>query len=286
MSRVSPRPFWRRGAPVLAAAAIAVAALVPLQAASGESPTAVRTADAAKPTIVLVHGAWADSSSFAPVTMILQNKGYNVVVPPNPLRGLSGDAAYIAAYLQQATTGPVVLVGHSYGGAVITNAALADPDVKALVYVAAFAPAEGEAVGQIIGASESALNVPDPATVFNFVAYPGAQNGDVDVYLKPETFTQYFAPDVPPTVRAVLAAGQKPSAFVTNVEPSGAPAWAALPSWWALPSEDQVIPAETQRAMAERAGSHVTEIKSGHLPMITKPVQVSRVIEEAVQSLH
>ncbi len=167
----------------------------------------------------------------------------------------------LAAYLQQATTGPIVLVGHSYGGAVITNAALADPDVQALVYVDAFAPAEGETVGQIIGASTSALNVPDPTTVFNFVAYPGAVGGDVDVYLKQDTFDNYFAQDVPPAVRAVLSAGQKPSAFLTNLEPSGPPAWASLPSWYVLGTEDLVIPPDTQREQAERAGS--TSPKSG-----------------------
>lgn len=246
----------------------------------------MRAADASKPTIVLVHGAWADSSSWAPVTAILQNQGYNVLVPPNPLRSLSGDSAYIAAYLQQATTGPVVLVGHSYGGAVITNAALADPDVQALVYVDAFAPAEGEAVGQIVGASTSALNVPDPTTVFNFVAYPGAVNDDVDVYLKDETFADYFAQDVPPAVRAVLAAGQKPAAFFTNLEPSGPPAWASLPSWYVLGTQDLVIPPDTQRAQAERAGSHITEVKAGHLPMISKPLGVVKVIQEAADTVH
>jgi pimeloyl-ACP methyl ester carboxylesterase len=286
MSRARARSLWRRGASVLAAAAIALVAFVPLQAASGDAPTAVRAADASKPTIVLVHGAWADSGSWAPVTAILQNHGYHVLVPPNPLRSLSGDSAYIAAYLQQATTGPVLLVGHSYGGAVITNAALADPDVKALVYVDAFAPAEGEAVGQIIGASTSALNVPDPTTVFNFVAYPGAQNDDVDVYLKQETFDTYFAPDIPPAIRSVLAAGQKPSAFFTNLEPSGPPAWASLPSWYVLGTQDQIIPPDTQRQQAERAGSTIVEVKAGHVAMISKPLGVAKVIEEAAHSIH
>jgi pimeloyl-ACP methyl ester carboxylesterase len=286
MSQVARRPFWRRGASVLAAAVVATVALIPLQAASGDAPTAVRAADAGKPTIVLVHGSWADSSSWAPVTAILQNQGYHVLVPPNPLRSLSGDAAYIAAFLQQATTGPVILVGHSYGGAVVTNAALADPDVEAIVYVDAFAPAEGEAVGQILGSSTSALNVPDPTTVFNFVAYPGAVNDDVDVYLKPETFNNYFAQDVPPAIRAVLAAGQKPAAFFTNLEASGPPAWASLPSWYVLGTQDLVIPPDTQRAQAERAGSTIVEVKSGHLPMITKPLVVAKVIQQAAHSVH
>ncbi|HYI33460.1 MAG TPA: alpha/beta hydrolase [Glaciibacter sp.] len=286
MSRESSRPFWRRGASLIAAAAIVTAALIPVHAASGGAPTAAPTADATKPTIVLVHGSWADSSSFAPVTMILQNQGYNVVVPPNPLRGLHSDSAYLAAYLQQATTGPLLLVGHSYGGAVITNAAHADPDVLGLVFIDAFAPVEGETTGSIIAGSTSVLNVPDPTTVFNAVAYPGAEHGDVDLYLKPEVFHNSFAQDVPPSVRAVLAAGQRPAAFFTNIDPSGPPAWATLPSWYILGTLDQVIPPKTQREQAERAGSTIVEVRAGHLPMISAPLQVTRVIERAANSVH
>jgi pimeloyl-ACP methyl ester carboxylesterase len=285
MSHKSSRPSWRRGASVLAAAAIAVAAFVPVQAASGDSPSAVRAADAEKPTIVMVHGLWADGSSFAPVTAILQEKGYNVLVPPNPQRGLLGDSAYVAAYLQQATTGPLIVVGHSYGGAVITNAANADPDVKGLVYIDAFAPAEGQSVGSIAGNSESVLNVADPTTVFNIVAYPGAVNGDVDLYLKPELFHESFVPDVPPALRNVLAVSQRPAANFTNVEPSGPPAWATLPSWYVLGTQDEIIPAKTQREQAEQAGSTIVEVKAGHVPMLSKPLQVARVIEEAARSV-
>lgn len=285
VSRGPVRHLWRRVALTVAAGVLGALAFGPLQPASGDEPRTSRASEAAKPTIVLIHGAFADASSWAPVTARLQDSGYHVVAPPNPLRGLTADATYIAAYLKQATTGPVVLVGHSYGGAVITNAALADPDVRALVYVDAFAPAEGEAVAQIIGNSASALNVPDPTTIFNFVAYPGAQGGDVDVYLKGDTFNRSFAQDVRPDVRAVLAAGQKPAAFVTNVQPSGPPAWKELPSWYVLGTEDKVIPPATQRAMAERAGSKITEVSSGHLPMITKSESVAKVIQEAARSI-
>ncbi len=178
-----------------------------------------------------------------------------------------------------------MLVGHSYGGAVITNAAHADPDVQALVFVNAFALAEGEAVGQIIGSSTSALNVPDPTTVFNAVVYPGAQHGDVDLYLKPEVFNTAFAQDITPAMRAVLLAGPKPSAFVTNVEPSGPPAWATLPSWFLIGTQDRIIPPDAQRAMAERAGSDITEINASHLAPISKPLSVAKVINEAAQSV-
>ena len=139
--------------------------------------------DATKPTIVLVHGAWADGSSWDAVTRALQADGYTVLVPPNLLRGLADDAAYLAAFLAQRTSGPVVLVGHSYGGAVITNAATSAPNVAALVYVNAFIPDEGETVVQILDGSGSALAVEDPTTIFDFVAYPGAPEGVVEVFL-------------------------------------------------------------------------------------------------------
>jgi pimeloyl-ACP methyl ester carboxylesterase len=284
MFREPARSIWRKGAAVLAAGAIAVAAFAPLQAASGTSPTAARAADATKPTIVLVHGSYADAGSWAAVTAILQNKGYHVVVPAVPLRSLIGDSEYLAAYLQQATEGPLVLVGHSYGGALISNVGLADPDVKSLVFVEGFAPDEGETLGDILGPSDSALNVADPTTIFDLVSYPGAENGDMDVYLKEDFFNEHFAPDVPPAIRAVLAAGQRPATMLTGMQPAGPPAWKTLPSWFVIGTEDQAIPAETQRAMAERAGGKVTEVKAGHLSMVVKPVAVSRVIEEAARA--
>src|SRR3954451_16210274 len=149
---------------------------------------------AAKPTIVLIHGAWADASSFAPVTEKLQRDGYTVLNAPNPLRGLANDAANVSAFVNQATTGPVVLVGHSYGGSVITDAATSTPRVKALVYIDAYAPTKGESVLALTGAEAgSALAVPDPSTVLNFVRYPGAPKGDVDTYIKPELFKSFFA---------------------------------------------------------------------------------------------
>lgn len=286
MSTAPLRSFWRKGAALLAAAAVATLALTPLQAASGDSPTTVREADSSKPTIVLVHGSYADAQSWAPVTAILQNRGYNVLVPAIPLRSLIGDSEYLAAYLQQFTTGPLVLVGHSYGGAVITNAGLADPDVKGLVYVEGLAPKEGETIGDIIGASKSVLNVPDPSTVFDVVSYDNAQGGDVDMYLKPEVFNEHFAPDLPAPIRAVLGAGQRPQTMSAGMEPSGPPAWASLPSRWVIGTLDEAIPPETQWAMAERAGSKVTEVKAGHLSMVSKPLTVARVIEKAAHEFH
>ena len=169
---------------------IVVAIAVPVQAATRStslaawrSPHAPYTPHA-KPTIVLEHGAWADASSWSRVVKLLQADGYTVDAPPNPLRGLSTDTETLSDYLST-IAGPIVLVGHSYGGAVITDAATGNPNVKALVYIDAFAPAEGETLQQLVGAQPgSALAVADPTTVFNLVPYPNAPAGDVDTYLK------------------------------------------------------------------------------------------------------
>src|SRR5438046_446553 len=169
-------------------------------------------ANMVKPSIVLVHGAWADGSSWSRVVGLLQVQGYTVYVPPNPLRGLASDSAYIASFLQS-ITGPIILVGHSYGGAVITNAATGNPNVKALVYVDAFAPDEGESLASLSsvppppGQSPSCL-AGDPTKVLNFVPLTG---GDVDLYVKPSLFPSCFANDLPPNEGAVLASTKRPS---------------------------------------------------------------------------
>lgn len=284
MSVEHPARVMRRGAVLLAAAAVTAAAFLPVHAASGDAPSRVGAADSSRPTIVLVHGSYADAGSWAAVTAVLQSKGFHVVVPAIPLRSLTGDSDYLAAYLQQATDGPLVLVGHSYGGALISNVGLADPDVQGLVFVEGFAPAEGETLNDILGPSDSALNVADPTTIFDLVAYPGAVDGDMDVYLKETFFNEHFAQDVPPTIRAVLAAGQRPASMLTGTQPAGAPAWETLPSWFVIGTEDDAIPADVQRAMAARAGGTVTEVKAGHLSMVVRPLTVARVIEEAAQS--
>lgn len=277
--------FTRRRAHRLVAILGAVALTAVISVAPFESATATGTRPV-RPTIVLVHGAWADSSSFAPVTALLQRAGYTVLVPPNPLRGLTSDSAYLSSFIAQQTAGPVVLVGHSYGGTVITNAALADPDVKALVYVDAFMPDQGESLASIIGGSTSALKVPDPTTVFTINAYPGGPAGDADVYLKQSTFNTYFAQDLPAAVRNVLSAGQLPITLAALSEPSGVPAWKTLPSWDVVGTTDMVLPKATQLAMAARAGSEITKVDSSHLAMYSKPRQVTEVIEKAAQSLN
>ena len=238
-----------------------------------------------KPTIVLVHGAWADAASWNAVIPPLQAEGFLVLAPPNELRGLESDAAYIGSFLAQRTAGPVVLVGHSYGGAVITNAALKGGDVKALVYVDAFIPDEGETVVGLLEGSGSALAVADPTTVLDFAAYPGAPDGIFDAYLKPATVHEAFAQDLPEADRALIAATQRPASLLANVQPSGAPAWKSIPSWAVLATEDWVIPIELKRRIAERAGATVTEVEASHVALVSHPAGTLEGIRAAVASL-
>ncbi len=224
-----------------------------------------------KPTIVLVHGAWADASSWNAVATSLQSDGYTVLAPPNLLRNVTIDAPYITSFIAQATTGPVVLVGHSYGGFVITNAAVGADTVKALVYVDAFIPDEGEFVFQILGGSGSALDVPDPTTVLDLRGYPGAPEGDVEAFLKPDTVHNSFAQDLSEADRWLIVAGQRPITLSANTTPSGPGAWKNLPSWAVIGTEDRVIVPATQRSMAERAGATITEAPGSHVSMVSHP---------------
>lgn len=285
MKNTSPTRRWRLAGASIAALTCLAAIGIPTAASMAAAPTPQRTAAVsaaklkAKPTIVLVHGAWADESSFAPVTKRLQADGYKVLAAPNPLRSLSSDAAYLDAFLEQRTHGPVILVGHSYGGEVITDAALADPDVKGLVYIDAFVPAEGESVFSLLAKTGGV----DPSKLFDAVAYPGAPAGDVDLYIKTAIFGQVFANGVSATKAAQLAAGQEPITLRALSEPSGKPAWTTLPSWYVLGTADNVIPPTLQRFMAKRAHSHITRVRSGHLAMLTHPATVAQVIETAAK---
>jgi pimeloyl-ACP methyl ester carboxylesterase len=242
-----------------------------------------------KPTIVLVHGAWADASSWDNVLPVLQHEGYTVDAPPNPLRGLSSDSAYLASYLST-ISGPIVLVGHSYGGAVITNAAYGNPNVKALVYVDAFEPAQGETLEQLTFSKPGSCLAGggDLSNVFNFGVDPSQPTGDYDLYLKIAPGTDYagfdacFATDVPPAEAAVLGAVQRPLALDAFTTPSGPPAWATIPSWAVIGTQDQAIPPAELMFMAQRANSQVTYVNAGHLSMITQPGAVAKVINEAV----
>jgi pimeloyl-ACP methyl ester carboxylesterase len=237
----------------------------------------------AKPTVVLVHGAWADSGSWDQVAAHLQRQGYTVVAFPNPLRGLPDDSAYLAAFLET-ISGPSVLVGHSYGGAVITNAATGNPGVKALVYVDAFIPAQGETIAQLVGAQPGSCVADDPTQIFDLVPYPGAPPGAVDAYVKQRVFPSCFANDLPARKAAVLAATQRPASTVILGQPSGPPAWAEIPSWALVGTIDRVIPPATQLFMAERAGARIVKVKASHLPMVSHPGAVARLIVAAARS--
>jgi pimeloyl-ACP methyl ester carboxylesterase len=237
-----------------------------------------------KPTIVLVHGAWADGSSWNTVAAELQKQGFTVLVPPNLLHGVESDAAYVASFIAQRTTGPVVLVGHSYGGFVITNAKVTD-DVKALVYVDAFIPDEGEFVFQLLGGSGSALAVEDPTTVLDLVGYPGAPEGDVEAFLKPETVHGSFAQDLPEADRNLIVASQRPITLGANTAPSGAPSWKGRPVWAVVGTEDKVIPPALLRTMAERANATITEVAASHVSMVSHPEVALAAILAAVEAV-
>jgi pimeloyl-ACP methyl ester carboxylesterase len=236
----------------------------------------------AQPTIVLVHGAWADASSWNAVASHLQSENFTVLAPTNLLRGVATDAPYIASFLAQRTSGPVVLVGHSYGGFVITNAATGGGDVKALVYIDAFAPAEGETTFQILGGSGSALDVPDPTTVLDLAGYPGAPEGDVEAFLKPDTVHQSFAQDLPEADRWLIAAEQRPLTLSANTTPSLTAAWRTIPSWTVVGTEDRIIPPDAQRRMAKRAGATTTEVAASHVSMVSQPQATIDAILAAV----
>src|SRR4249919_2377463 len=238
-----------------------------------------------KPTIVLVHGAWADASSWNAVSGALRGEGLTVLSPPNLLRGVGTDAAYISSFVAQRTSGPVVLVGHSYGGFVITNAATEGGDVRALVYVDAFVPDEGETVFEILGGSGSALAVPDPTTVLDLVGYPGSPEGDVDAFLKPATVHESFAQDLSEADRWLIVASQRPIALGANIAPTEAAAWKTIPSWAVVGTEDLVIPPATQRSMAERAGATITEVAGSHVSMVSHPQASIDAILAAVAAI-
>jgi pimeloyl-ACP methyl ester carboxylesterase len=241
------------------------------------------------PTIVLEHGAWADASSWNGVIRRLEADGYTVDAPPNPLRGLAYDSSYLSDYLAT-ISGPIILVGHSYGGAVITNAATGNPNVKALVYVDAFIPAQGESLLQLVAAQPGSCLAGNPADVFNLVPYPGAPAGDADTYLQTAPdgtypgFAKCFANGLPASKAAVLAATQRPLAFNAAEAPSGVPAWLTIPSWSVIGTADRALPPTEQLFSSQRANAHITQINAGHLSMISDPGAVTRVIVDAVNA--
>jgi pimeloyl-ACP methyl ester carboxylesterase len=230
-----------------------------------------------KPTIVLVHGAFADGASWNPVIERLQRRGFTAVAVANPLRGVSSDAEALDARLA-AIDGPVVLVGHSYGGAVITNVKARAPKVKALVYVAAFAPAKGEAAAALAGKYPG-------STLGETLAPVPLPDGSNDLYIKPALFRQQFAADVPARQAALMAATQRPIRDAALNEASGEPAWANVPSWFVLAGADKNIPLQAQKFMAGRAGSRATVTVKGasHAVAVSRPDTVAELITRAAR---
>jgi pimeloyl-ACP methyl ester carboxylesterase len=256
----------------LVSVAAAGLVLAGLATATPAMSAAASTSHGPKPTVVLVHGAWADGSSWSGVTELLQKDGYTVDVVPNPLRGVATDSAYLADYLAT-VDGPVVLAAHSYGGFLISNAAVGNANVKALVYVDAYVPAKGDSLESL---SEYAPGSQVGPAAFNFVG--------PDTYIKPELFPGIFANDEPKKAAAVRASSQRPLALSAITEPSGDPAWTSIPVWDVVGTLDNVIPPATQRFMAERAKAHITTIKAAHLSMVSQPEKVERVILDAART--
>jgi len=238
-----------------------------------------------KLTIVLVHGAWADGYSWIKVIQPLQAAGHDVVTLPNTLRGAAADAAVIRSYLDT-IDGPVVLVAHSYGGFVITNAAKGAANVKALVYVDAFIPDEGQNAA-VLASQASVLTaaLSDPTKVFKLVPIPGAPPDVLDTYLLPQVVTGSFANDVSAEEAKLIHATQRPASLAGLLEPSGPPAWKDIPAWAIIGKQDRIIPPEAQRAMAKNAGARITEVDASHVSMVSHPQIVVEVIEEALQEV-
>jgi pimeloyl-ACP methyl ester carboxylesterase len=233
------------------------------------------------PTIVAVHGAFADGASFAPVTRLLLDAGHDVRVPANPNRGLVTDAAYIKRFVEQ-IDGPVLLVGHSYGGAVITVAGTAD-NVVGLVYVAGYALEEGETLGQLQGGFPDS----DLATALVYTPFPlpdGSEGTDVSVAIEP--FPRIFAEGVDPRTAEVLAHSQRPLAANAFTEAASAAAWKTKPSWGIVPTEDHTINPDVERFGYQRAGMTVTEVQGApHLVMHQDPKAVVDVVEQALAAV-
>jgi pimeloyl-ACP methyl ester carboxylesterase len=280
--RAHPRP--RRALKALAGVA-GVAALLTACSSSATTPAQpTSVAPATGITVVLVHGAWAGTSSWDGEVTALEQKGYDVRAIANPLQNLTTDAASVASFLHT-VKGPVVLVGHSYGGAVITEAAVSSPNVKALVYVDAAAPDVGETNGSLSGA-DSVLKQRPAAQLFDEVPEPGAPAGVTDLYLKKDVFIQDFGNDLPADVATRLWASQRVASTAAFDTPATAAAWKTIPSWYFISSGDRIITATSETAMAQRAHSHITDFPGGsHLTLISHPDAVTAVIESAAESL-
>jgi pimeloyl-ACP methyl ester carboxylesterase len=284
--------FHRRTLPVaVAATAVVLAAGVTTLASAAPAhhttpTTAAPTASAPKPTIVLVNGAWSDSASWSGVVKRLQDAGYPVAAPPTALRSLSGDAAYLASYLKT-VQGPVVLVGQSYGGSVITDAATGDASVRALVYISAFAPDVGESAAALTAKFPGTHITDDPTaavpTALSPVPFTQADGSTgIDLYAKADQYRDVFLSNrLDSAESSEIAATQSPVTAAALGDPSGQPAWKTVPSWYLVSDDDHLIPPAAERFMAARAHAHTIEADTPHAAQVTNPGIVTSLIEQA-----
>ena len=228
-------------------------------------------------TVVMVHGAFADSSSWAGVIERLQQRGVQVMAAANPLRGIADDSAYVASVFDQ-IPGPVLAVGHSYGGAVISNAATDAENVVGLVFVSAFVPDEGEVLMEVVGTSKDSVL----GTALVPHQYPTGTGTATEFSIDPAKVRDAFAGDLSDEQAALIGAVQRPVSEAGFSEPFGVPAWRTLPSWAVVASGDKAAGADVVRAHAERAGAEITEIDGSHVIMISRPEVVAEVIEAAI----
>lgn len=241
---------------------------------------AMPATDATKPTVMLVHGAFADSSSWNGVIALLKSDGYSVIAAANPLRGLQADAEYLRSVLDS-VNGPIVIAGHSYGGTVMSEAADGHPQVTALVYVASFSPEEGESTGELaakfpgneLGAALSAV----PFTTAD------GQNA-TDLYIQQDKFREVFAADVPHDVAELMAVTQRPIVAGALEEKATHTAWKTIPTWNLVTVQDLAVPVQSQRFMAQRAKSHTVEVDASHAVTISQPGAVARLIDDAARA--
>lgn len=257
-------------------AGLAVAAFT---AACGGAAAELPTPDE-KPTVVLIHGAFADSSSWNGVVKLLEGEGYPVLAVANPLRGLRSDADYVSSVLDS-VSGPVVLAGHSYGGSVMSQAAAGHANVQALVYIASFILEEGESTGELAAKFPGA----QLGAALDTVPFPLEDGGTGnDLYIKPSEFHSVFAADVPQDVAALMAATQRPIAAAALEEPATTTAWKTIPSWNMVTLQDLAIPADSMRFMGDRAGSHNVEINASHAVTVSQPDAVAGLIGTAADA--
>ncbi|WUT40442.1 alpha/beta hydrolase [Streptomyces sp. NBC_00690] len=237
------------------------------------------TAQGVKPTVVLVHGAFADASGWNAVVERLQHRGYPVVAPPNPLRGVLSDSAYVASVLKS-IKGPIVLAGHSYGGAVISQAAAGNENVKALVYVSAFMPDVGENPATL----STKFTGSDLGTALRPVPYTDGTTSGTDLYIQNDKFHAVFAADLPEAQTRVMAVEQRPVAQAGFGQNATAAAWRTIPSWFIVAKNDKAIAPDLERFEAARAKSHTVEVESSHVAMMSHPDLVADQIRNAAHT--